>query len=240
MEYFDIAVIVVVAFSALIGFTRGLTREVLGLLSWVAALAASYFGFPFAKKIALDYIHNPNIAEYVSYFSVFIIFLILFSIVSNILSSLIRQTMLSGIDRMLGFGFGIIRSFLLLSFIDIGMGMFFSKAQEPAFIENSKSIKHVHMLGENLMDSLPDWVVKMIKEKQKNPDSLKETQKEPQKSPEELKKEQELNAEILSNLSPHGEDDRLNDKKEIASDVVESVIDDVKKKAIDSMSDMLD
>jgi membrane protein required for colicin V production len=202
MVYFDIFVFAVLIFSALIGLVRGITREILGLISWGAALAASYFSFSFANTIVLQYIQNPQIAQYVTYFAVFVAFLILFSIVSSLLSSFIRQTMLSGIDRTLGFGFGLCRALFLLAVIDLGIGTFFSRDNIPVFLQDSKTISHMHGLGNQLFSVTPTWLQALIKEKQKSPTDMKNDTAEQKKSPQMLAQEQEKNAQDLASLKP--------------------------------------
>ncbi|CAO5680551.1 MAG: hypothetical protein HEEMFOPI_00522 [Holosporales bacterium] len=233
MAYFDIFVFCILIFSALIGLVRGFTREVLGLISWGAALAASYYSFSFANTIVLQYIQNPQIAQYVTYFAVFIAFLILFSIVSSILSSLIRQTVLSGIDRTLGFGFGLIRAFVLLAAVDFTIGMFFAKDSTPPFLQNSKTISHLHFLSEKVFALLPLNIKNIINEKQKAPNSIRNTENQVTKT------SQEDNAKELASLKPQSAEPEKEDttSSEKNDDAINRVLDGVDKvsKTIDAV-----
>lgn len=226
MESFDIAAVVVALLSGVIGVTRGLTREVLGLISWFAAILAAYFGFPFANKIALDYIQNPSIAQYVTYFAIFIIFLILFSIISNVLSSLIKKTMLGGIDRTLGFAFGIARAFVIFALMIIILGFFFNESNTPSFFTNSKSFSHLKLFGEELYDVLPEKFQSFIKERKKTSEDIISTRKKKNHSAEEEKQEQERNAEELAHLKTTEEDTDLNNETEKKEDSIVSTITD--------------
>lgn len=198
MITFDTIVFAIIGLSGLIGFIRGFTKEILGLSSWGASLAAAYFGYPFANSIATQYIANPNIAMIATYLGIFICFLILFSIVSNVLSSYIRQTMLSGIDRTLGFGIGLIRSFILFAVFDLFASFFFP--QEPAFLQNSKTITHIHSLSQSLYGILPKNWQTYLKDNQKSAKDL--TEPKVHKTPEQQVKDQEQNAEDLAQLKP--------------------------------------
>ena len=214
MESFDISAIVVTLLSGVIGVTRGLTREVLGLISWFAAILAAYFGFPFANKIALDYIQNPSIAQYVTYFAIFIIFLILFSIISNVFSSLIKKTMLGGIDRTLGFAFGIARAFILFSIMIISLGFFFNESNTPSFFTNSKSFSHLKIFGDELYDILPEKIQSFIKDRKKTSDDIISIRKKKKRSVDEEKQEQEKNAEKLAHLKTTEEEASENMKED--------------------------
>jgi len=46
MTWVDLVVLAVLAVSALLAFTRGLVREVLGLAAWVGAIAAAVWALP--------------------------------------------------------------------------------------------------------------------------------------------------------------------------------------------------
>ncbi|MBP9753213.1 MAG: CvpA family protein [Proteobacteria bacterium] len=229
MVYFDVFVFCILIFSALIGLVRGLTREVLGLCSWAAALTASYYSFNFANSIVLQYIQNPQIAQYVTYFAVFVAFLILFSIVSSILSSFIRQTVLSGIDRTLGFGFGLARAFVLLAVMDLSMGMFFPKDTIPPFLQNSKTITHLHLLGEKVLSILPKNIQVIVLEKQKSPMPLKKDQP---LSKQDAERDQEDKANSLANLKPQVAEPQVEESK---SPALPANAEDVINKAIDTV-----
>lgn len=211
MENFDITVCVVMLLSGVIGLTRGITRETLGLLSWFFALLASYFCFPFANKIVLNYIANPNIAQYITYFAIFIFFLILFSIVSNIISSLVKRTVLSGVDRTLGFAFGIVRSLVLFASLSIILGFFFTESTMPVFFTNSRSYAHINISGVELFNVLPEKIQNFIKEKSKPQDDIEKYHTKSKMNAHEEKEEQEKNAENLAHLKPleNPEDEKI-------------------------------
>src|SRR5262249_61807576 len=61
-SYLDAALIAIVAISGIVAMYRGLTREILSILSWIAAAAACvYFVFKFkaeAQQVA-DQFHAP-------------------------------------------------------------------------------------------------------------------------------------------------------------------------------------
>jgi membrane protein required for colicin V production len=224
MIYFDIGVFCILGFSLLIGFVRGVIREIFGLISWGAALAASYFSFPFANKIVLQYIQNPQIAQYVTYFAVFIAFLILFSIVSSLLSSFIRQTVLSGIDRTLGFGFGILRAFFILGVVDLGLSVFYPREQIPPFLQNSVTIKHMHLLGDELFSLFPFSLQQIVKEKLKSPNDVK-APTSIAKTAQDLIKEQQQNLEDLAHLKPQATEPAV----EVDTKAVKSTVDSIGK-----------
>lgn len=200
---FDIVVFTILGLSALLGFVRGLTREIFGIFSWSGAGAATYFGYPYAKGFAGTYIKNPQIAEYATYAAMFIALLVIFSILSHILSTLIKTSVFGGVDRSLGFGFGLVRAIFLLAILDLGMGLFLTRSAPPEFMQNTKTLSHLHYLGDQLISVIPEKWKKIIKDNQKNDHNLQE---QIINTIEDFKKNQEKNADDLANIMPQSED----------------------------------
>ena len=200
---FDIIVFSILGLSALMGFARGVTREIFGILSWSGAGVATYLGYPHAKGLAAIYIKNPQIAEYATYATMFIVLLVIFSIFSHLLSTLIKNSAFGGVDRSLGFGFGLIRAVFLLAILDLGIGVFVTRKAPPEFMKNTKTLSHLHYLGDRLVSVIPEKWQKVIQANQKNDTDLKE---QIIQTVEEIKKNQEKNADDLANIMPQVED----------------------------------
>ena len=106
----DLVVIGVVALSACIGLVRGLVREVLSLIIWIAAfVGAFYFGPLVDDWMGLDWDWD-NVAGYVA---VFVAVLVLGSLAKHLMARLIEATGLTGLDRTLGLAFGGARGLLI-------------------------------------------------------------------------------------------------------------------------------
>lgn len=236
MLTFDTIVFAIIGISGLIGFIRGFTQEILGIFAWALAIGAAYLGYPYANHIASQYISNPNIANAATFLGIFICFLILFSIVSSALSSYVKQTMLSGIDRTLGFGIGLLRAFFLFAVLDIALGFFFP--QEPAFLQNSKTLPHIHSLSKNLYSVLPEEWKKYINTNQKSAKDLVEPKQN--LTPEQRAKQQEQNAQGLAELKPQSSTEQ---QAVAVGDAVSKMIEDgqeaVKEAAIDAVSQVI-
>ncbi len=114
MNWVDVVVMAVLAVSAFLAFMRGFVREVLAIGTWLGATAVAAWSFPFVQPRFRAWIENADIADPVAFGVVFISSLILFSIVANMVSSIIRMSMLSGLDRTLGVVFGLARGAALV------------------------------------------------------------------------------------------------------------------------------
>ena len=117
-SYLDAALIAIVAISGIVAMYRGLTREVLSILSWVAAAAACvYFVFKYkaeAQQIA-DQFHAPILVAQVAVGGIiFLVVLIVVHLITSRISDTVLDSRVGAIDRILGFLFGVVRGFVLV------------------------------------------------------------------------------------------------------------------------------
>ena len=118
----DIGVLVIVLVSAILAYSRGVTREIFAILGWVAAAALAFMfarpAAPMVKQIpVLDKFLGDNceLAIIAGFFAVFAVALILASIFTPLFSSFIQRSALSGVDQGLGFLFGVVRGVALVA-----------------------------------------------------------------------------------------------------------------------------
>ena len=109
LTYLDAALLAIALLSGLLAMYRGLTREVLSILSWVAAAGAVlYFVLyhkPAAEELAKQFQHVPvrTVAQIVVGAIIFLIVLIIVHLITARISDSILDSRVGMIDRMLGF-----------------------------------------------------------------------------------------------------------------------------------------
>ena len=109
MNWVDLVVLVIVAFSGMLGFLRGMVREVFGLAAWIGAAIAAIWFFPQFQGVARRAIANPDVADPVAFGGVFLLVLIVLSLVARLLGGAVRKSALGGLDRTLGLVYGLAR-----------------------------------------------------------------------------------------------------------------------------------
>ena len=109
MNLIDLVVLGIVGISALLGLSRGLVREVLGIGAWVLAGILAWRGAPLVMPLAHSTISNPDLADILAYAGTFLALLIILSLASNLVGRLVQLSALGGLDRTLGVVFGILR-----------------------------------------------------------------------------------------------------------------------------------
>lgn len=124
LSYLDAALLVIAALSGLLAMYRGLTREVLSILSWIAGAAATGY-FVYASRpdghmrnqvelLAKQIGAQPIIAQIVVGAVIFLVVLTVVHLITTRISDSILDSNVGMIDRLLGFAFGALRGFVLV------------------------------------------------------------------------------------------------------------------------------
>src|SRR5689334_21971285 len=113
MIWADWVLIAALLVSIVIGIIRGFTREILGLVTWIVAIAAALLLAPHTVGLLESWVHTPSLRIATSYAVVFFGVLVIGAIVTSIVSMVVRKSPLSGFERMVGGGFGLIRGVLV-------------------------------------------------------------------------------------------------------------------------------
>jgi membrane protein required for colicin V production len=118
----DGVVLLIVAVSALLAYSRGLTREALAIGGWVIAAAVAFWGAPVLEPLMREI---PVVGEFLAssctlsilaaFAVAFAIALIVLSIFTPLLSSLVRDSAIGPVDQGLGFLFGVARGVALVA-----------------------------------------------------------------------------------------------------------------------------
>lgn len=114
LDYVFLAILLV---SALIGIVRGLIKEALSLLGWVAAVwLAVRYGAEGGRVVA-GLIGDPDVRLWAGRLLVFIGALFAASLLTWLVAWLVRRTPVTGMDRALGLCFGLARGTLLVALV---------------------------------------------------------------------------------------------------------------------------
>jgi membrane protein required for colicin V production len=123
MTVIDIAVLVIVGISVLIGVLRGLVREVLALVAWVGAFLLANLLAPDAAKLLPQTMASEEILLLVSFVVVFIVALVGLSVLAIIGSKVVKVVGLGPADRVVGGFFGLTRGVLIVMILVLLAGL---------------------------------------------------------------------------------------------------------------------
>jgi membrane protein required for colicin V production len=130
MTAFDFIVVVVIAISVGFGIWRGLVREVLALLSWIAAFwMAKLFAAVVAGWLPASWSHQ-GLRFAIGFIAVMLVSVLVLSLLSMLIVHLVKAAGLTTSDRALGAAFGLLRGLLIVVLLVLIGGMT-SEPREP-------------------------------------------------------------------------------------------------------------
>jgi len=141
--------------SAMLAMVRGFSREILSVVSWVAAAAAAYFFYPIVLPYVAPYIDHATVAVAVAAAIVFIIALIVVTVITMKVADFIIDSKIGALDRTLGFVYGAARGLLVLA-VALLFFNWLVGANPPAWVTNAKSKPLLESIGAWVQGLLPD------------------------------------------------------------------------------------
>ena len=161
----DIAILVIVGISALIALGRGLVKEVLSIVGWVLAGAAVIYLLPVLNPFTLKYIESGWMAGIATAAFILIVVMIVWIYATAGVVGKIRTSKLSGLDRLLGLFFGIVRAFLLIVLMYILISWMMPVKSQPDLLKKSKYFQIAGNFAEPIEKLIPKDTLDAIKEK---------------------------------------------------------------------------
>ena len=129
MNEVDIAILGVIGLSCLFGLWRGLIKEVLSLVTWIAALLVARVYSQTLSDLMTGMIENEG-ARYVAAFaSLFVIVMMLGTLLNHLMSKLLTISGLKFADRVFGGVFGVARGVIIVLVIMFITSVFVSETQ---------------------------------------------------------------------------------------------------------------
>ncbi|MFT6072880.1 MAG: membrane protein required for colicin V production [Alphaproteobacteria bacterium] len=124
----DAVVIIFTFLSTILAMARGITREVLGVASFIGASFLAIYSADIFAPILTSFVNLQPIADKFSGDSsvianwltgglLFIIYWIIFTVITSKLARFINNSAVSGIDSTLGFIFGIVRGLFIVGIV---------------------------------------------------------------------------------------------------------------------------
>ncbi|MGP1395194.1 MAG: CvpA family protein [Inquilinaceae bacterium] len=135
----DIAVLTIIALSALLAFARGFVREILSIFGWVGATIVAFYAFPIARPFLRQYITVPLAADIITGVAIFVIALIILSTVGHYIAQAVRGTAMNAVDRSLGFIFGVARGAVLVVLAYMLVVWTFPQSLESPWLRDAQS-----------------------------------------------------------------------------------------------------
>ena len=161
----DILVALVMLISALLAFSRGAVREILGVSAWVGAALVAVFAFAHVRVYPRQWVADnwpdldlgETLADAGTALVLFLIALILFTIVNQIISGYVQRSRMGALDRSIGFIFGLLRGAVLVC---LAYMLFVWAVKDPVdrppWVEEAKTMPYIQMGAQIIREIAPE------------------------------------------------------------------------------------
>ena len=134
----DYIYIGIMLLSALVGLFRGFSRDFFGTCAWIFSGFLSVFAAPVLYKPVGQYITDELLLRGVCLVMAFLMLLAIFLLMTGLISSKVKESVFSGVDRAAGALFGLIRGMFVVFSIFIMLLVFEVPRDRFAIVKDSK------------------------------------------------------------------------------------------------------
>ncbi|MBK1645378.1 colicin V production CvpA [Thiocapsa imhoffii] len=161
MNWLDFVIIGVVILSALVGLARGLIREVVSVGVWIAAIVVAWLFHAQVAELLVPYLSQGSVRLAIAFIVLILATLVLGAILGAMLSVVIEKTGLSGLDRLLGLGFGAARGVIIVAMAVFLMN--YTPITQDAWWQESQLVSQFEHVAAWLIELVPPEIQAKIR-----------------------------------------------------------------------------
>ncbi|HYM86622.1 MAG TPA: CvpA family protein [Pseudoxanthomonas sp.] len=153
----DIVLLIIIGGSVLLGLIRGLVGTLVSTAAW---LLAGWITFQFGGQVAfwLSESGDPSLTElFGGYALSFVTVMVVVTVVGALVRSMVQSVGLSGVDRLLGAGLGLLRGAFLACILVLLLG--FTPLPRESAWQQSAVLPLLKPAAGWMRSRLPDWSV---------------------------------------------------------------------------------
>jgi len=117
----DYIILAIVIISAVMGLVRGLLREAIAVITWFLAIVLAWVFAPSIEGLLGGILVGSPLRIWAARTIIFVGVLLLGGAISTVLGHYVRVSMFAGMDKFLGFVFGIIRGIVIVGAFTIAI-----------------------------------------------------------------------------------------------------------------------
>lgn len=154
MTHIDYLILAVIVISAGIGAFRGLIREAIALATWIIGIWLAWNHNEFVVPYLGGALAQEPVRSWAARIIVLVLVLLVGTAIGALSNSVVRTSIFSGFDRLLGFGFGLLRGLLILGLLGL-LGQQLRLNHEPWWI-SARLMPYVQSLAGTLRAAVGD------------------------------------------------------------------------------------
>ncbi len=110
----DLILILIVIIFAIIGTAKGFIKAIFGKLCWILGILGAIFFYRKLSAHMISLVHNHTASLILSFVLIFVVIFLVVKILQIIIERIFDGEIMKGLDRALGFFFGILEGFVVV------------------------------------------------------------------------------------------------------------------------------
>lgn len=139
---------------------RGFVQEVLSLLAWILAILAIRYLHVDLTAAIFEYIGTPNGAAMLAFALLLLIPYAAMKLIASMVGERSRKSILGPIDRVLGFGFGMVKGLIVVvigfSLLVLGYDSIWGAKGRPVWIAEARTYQFVDAASRDLVQLIDE------------------------------------------------------------------------------------
>ena len=168
MTGFDIFALLVVGLCAIGGLSRGFVQEALSLAAWVVAIIAIRWFHTDLTQWLVDPVGSTSGAAVLAFAVLLLVPYLGLRVLASQAGKSSRRSALAPFDRVLGFGFGMLKGFVIVimafSMLVLGYDTIWGAGGRPEWLTEARTYP--------LVNASADWMVNLIREQREMLDGV--------------------------------------------------------------------
>ncbi len=174
LQLLDLALIAIMAISALFAVMRGFIREVLSLLSLAVSVLVAYWAVitPEIYAIARQYVADDTLARAATGGVVFLVMLIVTSYITVRIGDMVADSALGAFDRTLALLYGLVRGLLLVVMAYMFYVWLVPVNKHESWVLKARTLPLIRATAEVVNGFLPEDIAQVIGERMRQQAAL--------------------------------------------------------------------
>ncbi|MGO9231583.1 MAG: CvpA family protein [Bryobacteraceae bacterium] len=155
MNWLDVVLGLILIVSIVAAYSKGFTREIIGLASVVLGFVLGLWFYAWAGGFLEPHLKSRQAAHFAGFAMVFCCVMLLGALVGFVAGKFLKGTGLSFFDHLLGAGFGLLRAALIAVVLICGLMAFSHGDAPPASVAHSRLAPYLVGVANLAVDMAP-------------------------------------------------------------------------------------
>ena len=156
ISFIDLIYLVLTILSLIKCYTKGFVLSVLAMAKWLLAYIITLIIFPKIKPYFQNIIDNEYVLDVILGVIIFILVIFIVLLINKGISKAIRYTGLGSLDKIFGFFFGFLRSYIISVCIFSAVHIVYNQDKWPINTDKSFIFPYLEKGSNYLLEKFPD------------------------------------------------------------------------------------